>query len=70
MPNGTVPVSRLTTHSLSASVSDLGLALWATCRNLLEELSPPSRVSDLGGLGSFSVRDRMTDSAALLERSQ
>ena len=70
MPNGRVPVSRLTTHSLSASVSDLGLALWATCRNLLEELSLPTRVSDLGELDSFSVRDRMTDSAALLERSQ
>ena len=70
MPNGTAPVSRLTTHSLSASVSDLGLALWATCRNLLEELSPLSRMSDLEELDSFSVPDRMTDSAALLERSQ
>ena len=70
MPNGTVPVSRLTTHSLSASVSDLGLALWATCRNLLEELSPMSRMSDLEDLDSFSVPDKMTNSAALLERSQ
>ena len=70
MPSGMAPVSRLTTHCLSVSVSDLGLALWATCRNLLEELSLPSRVSDLGELDSSSVPDRMTDSAALLERSQ
>jgi hypothetical protein len=70
MPSGMALVSRLTTHSLSASVSDLGLALWASCRNLLEQLSPLSRVSDLGELDSFSVPDRMTDSAALLERSQ
>jgi len=70
MPNGTALVSRLTTHSLSASVSDLGLALWASCRSLLEELSPLSGMSDLEELDSFSVPDKMTDSPALLERSQ
>ena len=69
MPSGMALVSRITTHSLSVSVGDLGLTLWASCRNLPEELSPPSRVADLAELDSFSAPDWMTDSSALLERS-
>ena len=65
MPSGMAPVSRLTTHCLSVSVSDLGLVLWASCRNLPEELSPPSRVADLAELDSFSAPDLMTDISAL-----
>ncbi len=65
MPSGMAPVSRLTTHCLSVSVSDLGLGLWASCRNLPEELSPPSRVADLAELDSFSAPDLMTDISAL-----